>query len=149
MDEAIISSLCANMKYGSRASSTDTEKSLSVKSFSAFEYYISNRPLPALFGTFFIDSSILFAARYNNDDFNQKLIPYINKVKPTVYTYSALAEFYSSLEDRDKVLENLIKAQQYGAKDDFLWVYKGKWAEDVEIQNSAPKCIYDYPLNNN
>ncbi|MGL1887375.1 MAG: hypothetical protein OCD76_12750 [Reichenbachiella sp.] len=150
LDEAIVSELAVDVRYGATNFSTPEERMEAEKSFEAFEYYVSNRPLPLCFGTQIIDKAIQMAARWKNQGFANKVTPYITQITPNVNTYTSLSRFYATYKNRDKHIENLKLAEQYGASDDnFGWSSweDNPWKDDEEIQSLFPKSIFNYPLD--
>lgn len=151
LDEAILSKLSLSVRSGALNFSLKEELIKAEKSFDAFEYYVSNRPLPLCFGTQIIDQAIEMAARWENKEFANKVAPYISKIIPNVNTYTSLSRFYSTYKNRDKLTETLKLAEQYGALDyNFDWSRSenNPWKNDDEIQSLIPKPISEYPLAN-
>lgn len=151
LDEAILSKLSLSIRRGASNSNSKDDLIEAEKSFDAFKYYVSNRPLPLCFGTQIIDQAIEMAARWENKEFADKVTPYINKIIPNVNTYTSLSRFYSTYKNRDKLIESLKLAEQYGALDyNFDWSRweNNPWKNDDEVLRLIPKPISEYPLIN-
>lgn len=147
LDEAILSKLSPIIRSGASNLSSNDERIEAERNFDAFEYYVSNRPLPLCFGTQLIDQAIQMAARWENQEFANKVIPYIDRITPNVNTYTSLSGFYSTYKNRDKLIESLKLANQYGALDyKFDWArWEGNlWKDDDEIQSLIPKRIFGH-----
>ncbi|MDW5290804.1 hypothetical protein [Formosa sp. PL04] len=150
LDEAITQELGIDLRYGASNFSTPEERMEAEKSFDAFEYYVSNRPFPICFGTHLINYAIQMAARWENKAFADRVLPFISKIMPSFKTYTSLSRFYVTYPNREKHIENLKLATEYGANDDdFGWVSwdDNPWKDDEESIKYQPKSIFDYPLD--
>lgn len=142
LDEAILSNLSRIVRRGASNISSKDERLEAERHFDAFEYYLGNRPLPICFGTQLVDHAIQMAARWENQAFAKKVTPYIDRITPNVNTYTSLSGFYSTYKDREKLIESLKLANQYGAlRDNFGWAFweGNPWKDDDEIQSLIPK----------
>ncbi len=143
-DEAILSTLAQSIIRGASKYSPSDETIEAEKKFEAFEYYVKNRPLPLCFGTHIIDQAIKMASNWENQKFADKVLPYIDKITPNVNTYTSLCRFYYTYKNREKLIENLKLADQYGAESsDFNWFrFKDNpWKDDEEVLSFIPKNV--------
>ena len=149
LDEAVCSLLAESARRGASNFSKPEERILAEKTFEAFEYYVTHRPTPQFFATEIVTQIIQMTARWENAELAKKVAPYIDKVIPNVFTYTSLCRYYSTYNNRDKLVETLKIANSFGADDDlFDWATRSDspWINDEEVQSLVPKSIFDYPL---
>ena len=137
LDEAVLSVLSKYIKDPS----SDQERIEIKKYFEAFDYYANNRPLPLCFGTKIIGDLIEIAARLKDQEFAEKITPYIDKITPNVAIYISLSRFYSVFKNRDKLIESMKLSAEYGADEgdfSFFRTEDNPWQQDGEVQSLIP-----------
>jgi hypothetical protein len=150
LDEAVLATLSTAVRYGSSNFSEAAERVVAEESFKAFEYYVSKRPLPLIFGTNIINNTLQMVARWKNESLASNVTPFIEKLPPNVDSFTSLSGFYGMYTNRDKLIETLKLAEQFGADDSkFGWAEwaDNPWEDDTEVQALIPKSIFDYPLD--
>lgn len=145
IDEAVFSELSRYI----RDPSSDDEQTELKRQVRALDYYLNNRPFPLCFGTLIVGNLIEIAARWEDQEFADQVSPFIDKITPNVVIYVSLSRFYSVFNNREKLIENMKLAAQYGAgKYDFNWfrTKDNPWQKDEEVQGLIPLSIEDYYL---
>lgn len=145
MDEAVFSELSQYI----RDPSSDDEQTELKRQVRALDYYLNNRPFPLCFGTLIVGNLIEIAARWGDQEFADQVRPFIDKITPNVVIYVSLSRFYSVFNNREKLIESMKLAVQYGAeKYDFNWfrTKDNPWQKDEEVQALIPLSIEDYYL---
>jgi hypothetical protein len=145
IDEAVFSVLSRYI----RDPSSDDERIELKKLVGVLNYYLLHRPFPLCFGTLIVGNLIEIAARWEDQEFADQVSPFIDKITPNVDIYVSLSRFYSVFNNREKLIQNMKLAAQYGAgKYDFNWfrTKDNPWQNDEEVQALIPLSIDDYYL---
>jgi hypothetical protein len=145
IDEAVFSVLSRYI----RDPSSDDERIELKKLVGVLNYYLLHRPFPLCFGTLIVGNLIEIAARWEDQEFADRVSPFIDKITPNVDIYVSLSRFYSVFNNREKLIQNMKLAAQYGAgKYDFNWfrTKDNPWQNDEEVQALIPLSIDDYYL---